>query len=119
MVEVQLQVLRRDDVHGLERLRDVAAHHDEPLVGQRRRGDLGARGRFQVSLHGALHLVGVGFVERHQVARRQRIVLGLGHEVDGHERRVGVASATTHTSDGPAIMSIPTSPDTTFFAAAT
>ena len=89
MVEVQLQVLRRDDVHGLERLRDVAAHHDEPLVGQRRRGDLGARGRFQVSLHGALHLVGVGFVERHQVARRQRIVLGLGHEVDGHERRVG------------------------------
>ena len=28
-------------------------------------------------------------------------------------------SATTHTSEGPAIMSMPTSPDTTFFAAAT
>ena len=30
-----------------------------------------------------------------------------------------VLSATTHTSDGPAIMSMPTSPDTIFFAAAT
>ena len=30
-----------------------------------------------------------------------------------------VESATPHTSDGPAIMSMPTSPDTTFFAAAT
>ena len=34
-------------------------------------------------------------------------------------RASAVASATTQTSDGPAIMSIPTSPDTTFLAAAT
>ena len=32
---------------------------------------------------------------------------------------LAVSSATTHTSDGPAIMSIPTSPETIFFAAAT
>ena len=30
-----------------------------------------------------------------------------------------VSSATTHTSEGPAIMSMPTSPETIFFAAAT
>ena len=30
-----------------------------------------------------------------------------------------VSSATTHTSEGPAIISIPTSPETIFFAAAT
>ncbi len=40
-------------------------------------------------LHLALNGVGVRFVEHHQVAGRQRVVLGLGHEVDGHERRLG------------------------------
>ncbi len=34
-------------------------------------------------------------------------------------RGSAVSSATTHTSDGPAIMSMPTSPDTIFLAAAT
>ena len=32
---------------------------------------------------------------------------------------MAVSSASTHTSDGPAIMSMPTSPFTSFFAAAT
>ena len=84
---MQLQVLGRDDVH--ERLVHAVAHHHEPLVGKGRGRDLGARGGLQVPLDHALHLVGVRFVERDQVARRQGVVLGLGHEVDGHERRIG------------------------------
>ena len=34
-------------------------------------------------------------------------------------RGSAVSSATTQTSDGPAIMSMPTSPETSFLAAAT
>ena len=88
-VEVQLQVLGGDDVDGLDGLLHGVADDHKALIGQRGGGDLGARGSLHVALDGGFDLVGVALVERDQVAACQRVVLGLGHEVDGHHGGVG------------------------------
>ncbi len=88
-VEVQLKMLGRDDVDGLNGLGHGVADDDEPLVSKGSRGDFGARGLLHVALDGGLHRVGIGRVERDQVAACQRIVLGLRHQIDGDHRRVG------------------------------
>ena len=88
-LHVHLQMLGRNDVHHLQGLIHGSAHEDEPVIVKGGAGDVGAGGIGQVHLDGRLHRVGIGVREGDEVAGRQRIVLGLGHEIDGHQPRVG------------------------------
>ena len=86
---MQLQMLGRDDVHGLKRLSTVVAHNDKTLVVKRCGGDVGTRGILHMLGNRGLHGVGVLNRERDQVATCQRIMLGLRHKIDGDKSRIG------------------------------
>jgi hypothetical protein len=98
----QLQVLGGERLGHPEHGRPVVAEHDRGLAGE--------GGLDPVAVGGGRHLLGelgldrlpqVGVVGDQQ-AGGQRVVLGLGDQVDGDQRGSAVASASTATSVGPA-----------------
>ncbi len=78
-----------------------------------------ARQRRQQRVDLARHRVDVGGVGAQQDRLRDLVVLGLREQVHRDPAAGAVPSATTRISDGPAIMSMPTVPNTRRFAAAT
>ena len=79
-----------------------------------RRGMLG-----QQPVDRRLHRVDVGRVGAQQDALRQLVVLGLAEQVHRHPVGGVLPSASTRISLGPAIMSMPTWPNTRRLALAT
>ena len=67
----------------------IGAHHHRAVIIQRRRGDFRARAFLHVLVNTAFHLVNVCLARGYQVARCQRIVLGLRHKVNGHQHGIG------------------------------
>ena len=72
-----------------ERGLDVGAHDDQAVVGERARGDVAARRLGEQQLDRLLDEAGQLGVGGDQVRRGARVVLGLGHQVDGDEGRHG------------------------------
>ena len=116
----QLEMLDGDTVGQLDRLFEVIGNQDHPAVGK------GLPGNFldgkapatavQVRLSTAS---AKRFMGGDQDRQGQRIVFGLGQHIGGDTGGSAVASATISTSDGPAIISMRTMPDTCLLASAT
>ncbi len=81
ILAVQLQVLGRHGVHGLDGGSHIGGHHDGSFVIERGARDLGTRGLRHQDVDAGLDLARKLLVASHQIAGRQRIVLGLGHQV--------------------------------------
>ena len=81
VLAVQLQVLGRHGVHGLDGGSHVGSDDNRALVVERGARDLGARGLRDQNVDAGLDLARKLLVAGHQIARGQRIVLGLGHQV--------------------------------------
>ena len=114
-----LEVLGREIVRDIERLVKSGLNHYSAIIFYGLLGDLFS-GQ-QVKLHRSLlirfaatFLLGVS-----RYARRFFVVLRLGQKVCRDIFRVAFSSAIISTSEGPAIMSMPTAPNTSLFAAAT
>ena len=81
---------------------------------------MAARGRVSSSaLDGLGDGVGEGRVGGDEDGLGALVVFGLGEEVDGDVGRVWAASARMTTSEGPAMLSMPTRPKTWRLASAT
>ena len=79
VLAVQLKVLGRHGVHGLDGGSHVGGHHDGALIVERSTRDFGAwRLRYQ-NVDTSLDLARKLLVAGHQIAGCKRIVLGLGH----------------------------------------
>ena len=81
VLAVQLKVLGRHGVHGLDSSGHVGGHHDGALVIERGTRDLGARRLRDQDVDADLDLARKLLVAGHQIAGGQRIVLGLSHQV--------------------------------------
>ena len=86
---VQLEVLGRDRVDGLEGGGHVGSDHDRPLLGEGRGGDVAAGVGGEQRLGRPLHALGEGGVAGDEVACGERVVLRLGHEVRGDHGGLG------------------------------
>ena len=89
VLAVQLKVLGRHGVHGLDGGSHVGGNHDGALVIERGTRDLGARGLRHQNVDTRLDLARKLLVAGHQVAGSQRIVLGLRHQVGRDHHRLG------------------------------
>ena len=86
---VQLQVLGRDDVDRVNSGQQVVRDHDKTVVVQARTGDVLARTLGKQKPQRLLDLIDKSLATRDQVTGGHGVVLGLGHEVGGHDGRVG------------------------------
>ena len=89
VLAVELEVLGRDDVHGIDSGVEVVGHHDHAAVVEGGAGDLLARGLAHELLGGGEDAGGQLGVAGHEVAAGQGVMLGLRHEVGGHDHGVG------------------------------
>lgn len=86
---MQLKVLGRHGVHCLDGSRHVGGHHDGAFVVERGTRDLGTRGLCHQDVDTRLNLTRKLLVAGHQIAGRQRIMLGLGHQVGRDHHGLG------------------------------
>ena len=82
-------MLGRHHVDGVHGGVEALGHHDHAAVVERGAGDLLARALRDEALRGGEHAVGQLGVAGHEIAARQGVVLGLGHEVGRHHDGVG------------------------------
>ena len=89
ILAMQLKVLGRHGVHGLDGGSHVGGDHDRALVVQRSTRDLGTRGLCHQDVDTRLDLTRKLLVAGHQIAGCQRVVLGLGHQVGRDHHGLG------------------------------
>ena len=89
ILAVQLQVLGRHGVHRLDGGSHVGGHHDGALIVERGARDLGTRRLRYQNVDTRLDLTRKLLVAGHQIAGRQRIMLGLGHQVGRDHHGLG------------------------------
>ena len=112
-------MLGGDAVDQRHRVVETAHHDDAPKSRHDAAGDLGARQRRELALDRRFDRVGERGIVGDQDRLRGGVVLGLRQQIGGDPVGIAGLSATTSTSDGPAIMSMPTVPNTCRLAAAT
>ncbi len=115
----QLQMLRRQTVDQRRRLVQVAHDDHRAMLAPARLGDASARQGLQMVREGRQHRVGKTGIIGDQDRLRGGVVLGLGQEIGGDQAGSLRLSATTRISEGPAMVSMPTTPKTRRLAAAT
>ena len=89
ILAMQLKVLGRHGVHRLDGGSHVGGHHDSAFVVERGACDLGTRRLRHQNVDTRLDLARKPLVAGHQIAGRQRIVLGLGHQVGRDHHGLG------------------------------
>ena len=114
-----LKMLGRNGVDQRQRLVEIAHQNDRAEILPGRARNRRARQSFELRGDGRFDVVCQRRVVGHQDRLRGGVVLGLRQQIGSDPIRIGVASATIRTSDGPAIMSMPTLPNTSRLAAAT
>lgn len=85
--QVQLEVLRGNDIHSAQSGFGVGAYDNQALVGKGSRGDLGTRGPFHMFFNSSFDSIGIFGAKGYQIATSQRVMLGLCHEIDGNQFR--------------------------------
>ena len=113
-------MLGRDAVHDVARFVEIAHFDQRAASCERLRDDLAPRHVGKLALDARRDRVEKRGVGREQDRLRELVVLGLREEI--HRDPVGIARAvatTTRISEGPATMSMPTTPKTRRLAAAT
>ena len=112
-------MLGGDGIRKRHRLIEVLHQDDRAEILPRGPRDFRARQRGKLRLDRARDIVGERCIIGDQDRLRVGVVLGLRQQIGGDPAGVAGWSAMTSTSEGPAIMSMPTLPNTSRLAAAT
>ena len=113
------QMLGREPIDQRRRRGQAGRQNDRAEIAPARAGDRLSRQPVELAFDSCGDLAGEPRVVGDQDRLRRLVMLGLRQEIGGDELWVGRKSASTTTSDGPAIMSMPTTPNTRRLAAAT
>ena len=113
-------MLRREAVDERQRGLQRRAEDDRAVVAPARAGDLGPRQICELALHFGLDRARQARIVGDQDRLRRLVVLGLRQKIGGDKARIGACDRREpRLRDGPAIMSMPTTPNTRRLAAAT
>ena len=86
---VQLQMLGRNNVDGVNGSLERGRNHHYPIVAKAGSSNIFARALPNERLHGRKHALGQLLAARYQVAGSHGVVLCLCHEIGSHHRRIG------------------------------
>ena len=114
------QMLGREALDQRQRRLERGRDDDRAVVAPARAGDLLPRQFGELALDLGRDRARERGIVGDQDRLRRRVVLGLGEQVGGDEARIGAAVGEDRPPrTGPAIMSMPTTPNTRRLAAAT